>query len=86
MLALPRLRFKMAAKAAVLIAALGVMSVIANWFVLQRLDRLDEINNVLVNHSTPGRLALTEAKTAVTSMGGLQDDEHRRHRRRARGG
>ena len=69
MLAFPRFRLKMAAKAAVLIAGLGVMSVLANWLVLQRLDRLDELNNVLVNHSAPGRLALTEAKTAVTSMG-----------------
>lgn len=68
-MAFPRLHLKMAAKAAILIAGLGVMSVLANWMVLQRLDRLDDINNVLVNHSTPGRLALTEAKTAVTSMG-----------------
>ena len=68
-MAFPRLQLKMAAKAAALIAGLGLMSVLANWLVLQRLDRLDAINNVLVNHSTPGRLALTEAKTAVTSMG-----------------
>lgn len=59
----------MAAKAAVLIAGLGVMSVLANWLVLQRLDRLDDLNDVLVNHSAPGRLALTEAKTSATSMG-----------------
>ena len=51
MLAFPRLRLKMAAKAAVLIAGLGIMSVLANWLVLQRLDRLDDLNNVLVNHS-----------------------------------
>jgi methyl-accepting chemotaxis protein len=69
MLAFPRFHLKMAAKAAVLIAALGVMSVLANWLVLQRLDRLDAVNDMLVNHSTPGRLALTEAKTAVTAMG-----------------
>src|SRR4051794_9687419 len=69
MRAIPRFRLKMAAKAAVLIAGLGVMSVLANSLVLQRLDRLDDLNNVLVNHSAPGRLALTEAKTSVTSMG-----------------
>ncbi len=69
MRAFSRLHLKMAAKAAVLIAGLGVMSVLANWLVLQRLDRLDALNDTLVNHSAPGRLALTEAKTSVTSMG-----------------
>jgi methyl-accepting chemotaxis protein len=63
------LRFPVTAKAAVLIAGLGIMSVLANWLVLERLDRLDEIHNEVVNHSAPGRLALTEAKTSVTSMG-----------------
>ena len=66
---LPKFRLNVAAKAVVLIAGLGVMSVLANWMVLQRLDRLDEINDALINHSSPARLALTEAKIAVTSMG-----------------
>ena len=62
-------RPKMAAKAVILIAGLGVMSALANWFCLQRLDRLDEISNALVSHMAPARLALTEAKIAVASMG-----------------
>ena len=68
-MAFPRLQLKMAAKAAVLIAGLGVMSVLANWTVLQRLDRLDAMNSAQVNHMAPARLALTEAKIAVASMG-----------------
>lgn len=66
---LPKFRLKVTAKAVVLIAGLGIMSVLANWLVLQRLDRLDDINDALVNHASPARLALTEAKIAVTSMG-----------------
>jgi methyl-accepting chemotaxis protein len=66
---LPKFHLNVAAKAVVLIVGLGVMSVLANWMVLQRLDRLDDINDALVNHASPARLALTEAKIAVTSMG-----------------
>lgn len=68
-MAFPRLHLKMAAKAAVLIAGLGIMSVLANWTVLQRLDRLDAMNSAQVNQMAPARLALTEAKIAVASMG-----------------
>jgi methyl-accepting chemotaxis protein len=66
---LPRFRLKMAAKAVVLIAGLGLMSALANWFCLQRLDRLDAMNEMLVDHMAPARLALSEAKIAVASMG-----------------
>ncbi len=66
---LPKFRFNVTAKAVVLIAGLGIMSALANWFCLQRLDRLDEMSNGLVNHLAPARLALTEAKIAVASMG-----------------
>jgi len=65
----PKLRLKVTAKAVVLIAGLGIMSALANWFCLERLDRLDEMSNGLVNHLAPARLALTEAKIAVASMG-----------------
>ena len=41
---LPKFSLKVTAKAVVLIAGLGIMSVLANWLVLQRLDRLDDIN------------------------------------------
>lgn len=66
---LPRIHLKMAAKAVVLIAGLGIMSALANWFCLQRIDRLDDMNNALVSHLAPARLALTEAKIAVVSIG-----------------
>jgi methyl-accepting chemotaxis protein len=69
MLTLPRFRLKMAAKAVVLIAGLGVMSAFANWFCLQGLDHLDALNNALAGHMAPARLALAESKIAVTSMG-----------------
>jgi methyl-accepting chemotaxis protein len=67
--ALPRFRLKMAAKAVVLIAGLGLMSALANWFCLQRLDHIDAVNETLVDHMAPARLALSEAKIAVASMG-----------------
>ena len=69
MLTLPKFRLKVTAKAAVLIGGLAVMSVLANWLCLQRLDRLDEMNSALVNQLAPARLALTEAKIAVASVG-----------------
>lgn len=50
---LPKFSLKVTAKAVVLIAGLGIMSVLANWLVLQRLDRLDDINDALVNHASP---------------------------------
>ena len=64
-----RFRLKMAAKAVVLIAGLGVMSALANWFCLQRLDRLDDINNSLAGRMAPARLSLTESKIAVAWIG-----------------
>jgi methyl-accepting chemotaxis protein len=69
MLTLPRFRLKMAAKAVFLIAGLGAMSALANWYCLERLDRLDEINNALVEHLAPARLVLTESKIAVAQIG-----------------
>ena len=66
---LSRFRPKMAAKAVVLIAGLGLMSALANWASLQRLDQLDEINNSLSRHMAPARLALTESKIALTQVG-----------------
>lgn len=64
-----RFRLKMAAKAVVLIAGLGIMSALANWFCLQRLDRLDDINNSLAGRLAPARLSLTESKIAVAWIG-----------------
>lgn len=45
------------------------MSALANWFSLQRLDHLDEINNALARHMAPARLALAESKIALTQLG-----------------
>jgi hypothetical protein len=63
------LRLPIAAKAALLIAGLGVMSAIANWFCLQRLDDLYQLNATLSRHVAPARLALAEGKTALESFG-----------------
>lgn len=58
-----------AAKAVLLIAALGALSGAANWFCLQRLDELDRLNAVVTGHLAPARLALAEAKAAIESFG-----------------
>lgn len=66
---LPRFRLKMAAKAVVLIAGLGVMSGVANWFCLRSLDEIDKLNAVVTQKVEPARLVLTEAKIAVAQIG-----------------
>ena len=43
MISLPRFRPKMAAKAMLLIAGLGIMSGVANWFCLRSLHEIDQI-------------------------------------------
>ncbi len=58
-----------AAKAVLLIAALGLLSIAANVFCLQRFDELDRLNAELTRHFAPARLALAEAKTAIESFG-----------------
>jgi methyl-accepting chemotaxis protein len=58
-----------AAKAVLLIAALGVLSIAANWFSLQRLDEIKRINELVTQHVGPARLALAEAKAAIESFG-----------------
>ena len=58
-----------AAKAVLLIAALGLLSIAANVFCLQRFDELDRFNAELTRHFAPARLALAEAKTAIKSFG-----------------
>jgi methyl-accepting chemotaxis protein len=63
------LRLPIAAKAALLIAGLGLMSALANWFCLQRLDDLYQLNTTLSRHVAPARLALAEGKTALESFG-----------------
>jgi methyl-accepting chemotaxis protein len=66
---LPRPRFGIATKAILLIAGLGAMSAIANWFCIQSVDRLGQLNNTLARQVEPSRLALAEAKGAMQALG-----------------
>jgi methyl-accepting chemotaxis protein len=69
MLNLKTLHLPIAMKAVVLIAALGLLSIAANAFCLQRFDALDKLNAVVTRHFAPARLALAEAKAAIESFG-----------------
>ena len=63
------LQIPIAAKAVLLIAVLGLLSIAANWFCLQRLDELTRLNALVSEHIAPARLALAEAKTAIEAFG-----------------
>ena len=63
------LNFPIAAKAVLLIAALGLLSIAANWFCLEHLDKIDRLNATVTRHLAPARLALAEAKAANKSFG-----------------
>jgi methyl-accepting chemotaxis protein len=63
------LHLPIAMKAALLIGALGLLSIAANWFCLQRLDAIDRLNAEVTRHFAPARLALAEAKAASESFG-----------------
>ena len=52
-----------------LIGALGLLSIAANWSCLQRLEELNRLNAVVTRHFAPARLALAEAKAAIESYG-----------------
>jgi methyl-accepting chemotaxis protein len=58
-----------AAKAVLLIAALGLLSIAANALCLQRFHALERLNAQLTEQVAPARLALAEAKTALESFG-----------------
>jgi len=58
-----------AAKAVLLIAALGLLSIAANALCLQRFHALEALNAQLTEHVAPARLALAEAKTGLESFG-----------------
>ena len=64
-----RFRPKMSAKAVVLIAALGIMSALANWFCLRSLHEIDRINATVTQQIEPLRVMLTQAKIAVGWIG-----------------
>jgi len=66
---IPKIRLPIAAKAVLLIAGLGLMSGLANWLCLQRINTLDQINSVVSEQVSPARLALEAAKTRVESFG-----------------
>src|SRR5271167_1305481 len=63
------LQLPIAMKAVLLIAALGLLSIAANVFCLERFDALDKLNAVVTRHFAPARLALAEAKAAIESFG-----------------
>ena len=69
MFKLNSLHLPIAMKAVVLIAALGLLSIAANWFCLKRIDDLDRLNAVVTRHLAPARLALAEAKSAIEAFG-----------------
>jgi methyl-accepting chemotaxis protein len=64
----PSIQIPIAAKVALLIGALGLLSIAANWFCLQRLDDLTRLNALVSEHIAPARLALAEAKVAIESF------------------
>lgn len=59
----------MAAKALMLIAGLGLMSALANWYCLRSLHEIDRINAVVTQQIEPLRVMLTQAKIAVGWIG-----------------
>src|SRR5690349_4427582 len=62
-------RFRIAAKAALLIAALGILSAAADWFCIDSTNSIQAINERAGRHLLPARLALAEAKTATGNLG-----------------
>jgi methyl-accepting chemotaxis protein len=69
MLKFDSLRLPIAAKAVLLIAVLGLLSIAANWFCLQRIEQLNRVNTLVTQHISPARLALAEGKAAIESFG-----------------
>jgi methyl-accepting chemotaxis protein len=69
MFRLPSLRLPIAAKAMLLIGTLGLLSAAANWASLRSLHEIDRVNEILARDIAPTRLILTEAKSAVESLG-----------------
>jgi methyl-accepting chemotaxis protein len=68
-LAIPRIRIPIAAKAVLLIAGLGAMSAVADWFCLLRVETLEQADSVLTQNVAPARLALADTKARVESFG-----------------
>jgi len=66
---MPAFKVPIAAKAVLLIAALGLLSIAANALCLQRFHELERLNAELTEHVAPARLALAEAKASLESFG-----------------
>lgn len=64
-----RFRPRIAVKAALLIAGLGLMSGLANWYGLRSVQDINHLSHSLANRVAPARLALAECKAAIQSMG-----------------
>ena len=64
-----RLQPRIALKAALLIAGLGAMSIVANWFCLQSIEDLSHTGNTLSRQVAPARQSLAEARGAIEAMG-----------------
>ena len=56
-------------KAALLIAGLGAMSIVANWFCLKSIEDLSQTNNTLSRQVAPARQSLAEARGSIEAMG-----------------
>ena len=64
-----RFRLSIATKAMLLIGALGVLSSFANFFSWRNLIEVDRVDAIAARDTAPARLALSEAKIAVTTLG-----------------
>lgn len=64
-----RFQPRIALKAALLIAGLGAMSIVANWFCLKSIEDLSHTNNTLSRQVAPARQSLAEARGAIEAMG-----------------
>jgi len=66
---MPTFHLGIAAKAMILITGLCLMSVLANWLCVARIERMDQANALLVSHVSPARLALAETKARIQAIG-----------------
>ncbi|WP_137043051.1 methyl-accepting chemotaxis protein [Pseudolabrys sp. FHR47] len=69
MLRISAIRLPIAAKAMLLIGALGILSAAANWYSLRSLQDVDRLNDIVTHEIAPVRLILTESKIAAESLG-----------------
>jgi methyl-accepting chemotaxis protein len=63
------IKLSIAHKALALIAVLGLLSTVANWYCFKTIERIEQDDARVVQHIAPARLALSEAKGALTDFG-----------------